>query len=251
MRSPHPPLPNTNDPAVYDYDEIAIYPTQKVNIVAEAEASQQANKFEALKRELMRLMREKASEVHGAFMTIDLDEAGHVTEAEACMVLRRFGVAVEKKVIREVLAGLGLHPHTARGTRVYYHQLLAHLQGKVDNSSHHHDPTPREKTARSTGGVGDGEREKPNAEGGLARRVRREWRAVARAFNHADMRKRGVVTEKDIQRILVSQCSPVPMKQLRWLITRFRKGSSNMIDYKALMAYFSPADFAAADATFR
>jgi len=82
----------------------------------------------------------------------------------------------------------------------------------------------------------------PSAQGSLARRVRSEWRSLSKAFGQFDPTKRGVVTERELQKIFVSHASPVPLKQLKWLISTFRKGASDLVDYKAVMTYFSPLE---------
>jgi len=263
MQSPHPPLPQRDGAAS---SEMAPFPVNEVKQVPGEEHIPQAQHFEgedetdltilavkyknefryqlpqgptpeqALLDGMKRLLREQGRTVHGAFMTIDVDKDGYVTEAEARMVFTRLGVATEKEVLRKVIKRVGLKAHSRM---VNFKELLRSLERSKGDTT----PTPssmkrvQPRDLLSSNSV----EEQPSTEGGLARRIRREWPTVTKAFTNADPHRRGYIKARDVQRVLVSHVSPVPMKQLRWLLSKFTRGSTDFVDYRALMAYFSPS----------
>ena len=218
------------------------------------EKSKELSPEEKLLGRLEGLMSEQGKVVKGAFITIDIDQRGSVTEAETAMVFKTLGVQFEREALKQLLLKLKCRNHLHR---VSYMKFVTQLEdgtaqlalgsngNRALQASLGRSRNQSRMTATSTDNNknhGEGEVTQPSTEGALALAFRREWRGLCRAFSHSDPTKRGVCKEKDLHRILVSHVSPVPMKELRWLLRAFRRGGSELIDYRAIMTYFAPSD---------
>jgi len=218
------------------------------------EKLKEATAEETLLQELENLLEEQVKVVRGAFLTIDIDKRASVTEAETAMVFRTLGVEFERETLKTFLTKLQCRNHYRK---IDFKSLLQQIEdgtARLKVGGHYKQPSgPLElsmrQKARGTLASADSRRNReegeviqPSTEGALAKAVRRAWRDLCCDFSRNDKGRRGVVKERDFERILVSHVSPVQMTQLRWITATFRKGGSELIDYKAVMAYFSPIE---------